>query len=280
MATEMEVTASKDAPKGDTKETVKEKPKETTDTTYDDDYETYRKKKKREAKPPSSLESNCIVRMAQRISWLEVEQMVKDYEVPESEVDDIDSAISLLLALKHKRMIRYERFKKMLIKAGNVEAPYYIDIYQKYCNRKDVVEKCQYARRAAGQLIFFLKKELTLADICKLSTFISYKPDHCLDFIQVMQSLTNESKITSNKRQFLIMIRKIGRLELARRFEIMEWGFLNEMTDEWFKYGVYLVLDYLKARDRPDDWTMDEEEVKAKEGKLLEGEYSMEYNLN
>ena len=235
--------------------------------------------KKKEGRPPSSMESICLLRMAQRISWKQVEKMADWYPIDEEDMKELDSAISLILVLKHKRMLRTDRLRKALKHAGNDTVEFYLDLLDEYKQKEDIQRKTAFAKKATGKLVFFLKKELTMADVCKLSVFLYSKPKRSLDFVDVMQSLAGESKISRRKQQFSIMLIKIGRIELANRFVKMDWSFLELLGDEWFKYGVTCVLDDLKARDNPDYWTMERAEIEAKKGKPLEGEYGMPYNL-
>ena len=267
-------------------EEVKEKPveptepKSFTESIIEQVVREYKPKpRKKEGKPPSSMESMCLLRMAQRISWKQVEKMAEWYRVNEEDMKDLDSAISLILLLKHKRMLRTGRLRRALNYANNDVGDFYLDLLESYKEKEHIQRKTVFAKKAAGKLVFFLKKELTMADVSKLSVFLYTKPERCLDFVDVMQALAVESKINRKKEKFKIMLIKIGRSELAKRFENMDWSFLEMMGDEWFKYGVTCVLDDLKARDNPDDWTMDSNEIKEKAGKLLEGEYAMDYNL-
>ena len=238
-----------------------------------------RRAKRKEGRPPSSMESICLLRMAQRISWKQTEKMADWYPIDEEDMKELDSAISLILVLKHKRMLRTDRLRKALKHAGNDVVEYYLDLLDDYKKKEDIQRKTAFAKKATGKLVFFLKKELTMADVCKLSVFLYSKPERCLDFVDVMQALAGESKISRMKEKFRIMLIKIGRLELANRYVKMDWSFIELLGDEWFKYGVTCVLDDLKARDNPDYWTMERAEIEEKRGKLLEGEYSMPYNL-
>ncbi|KAI6646677.1 hypothetical protein LOD99_12798 [Oopsacas minuta] len=263
------------------KEEVKQKPTEDSgDVTGEGETKVKEVGQRRpQATPPSSMERDCLLPLAQRISWEETEKMIHWYSIKEEDYKDMESSIHLLIYLTRHRLLRIDRFRQALAYAGNKVAGYYLDILDEYKNREDIARKSQYAKAAATKLLFFLKQELTMADVCKLSVYLDTKPKKSLDFVSVIESLVSEQKISWRKERNYIILVKIGRRELARRYIKMDWSFIEVLKDEWFKFGINCGIDDLRSRDSPNDCTMDVGEFEEKEGKLFEGEQRIEFNL-